>query len=105
VRILFDQGVPAPLRKWLAGHAVETAYERGWSTLTNGDLIRAAEGEGFQVFVTTDGNLKHQQNLAGRRIAIVAILSTSWPKMQRRAGAVAAVIGEASPGTYSEFPL
>jgi predicted nuclease of predicted toxin-antitoxin system len=105
VRILFDQGVPAPLRHWLAVHTVETAYERGWSTLTNGDLIRAAEGEGFQVFVTTDGNLKYQQNLAGRRIAIVAILSTSWPKMQRRAEAIAAAIAGASPGAYSEFPL
>jgi hypothetical protein len=84
---------------------VETAYERKWNTLTNGELIRAAEAEGFQVFVTTDRNLKYQQNLIGRRIAIVVILSTSWPKMQPKAEAIAAVIAGAAPGTYSEFPL
>lgn len=62
MRILFDQGTPAPLRKFLASHEVVTAYEQGWSTLKNGDLIAAAEAEGFEIFVTTDSNLKYQQN-------------------------------------------
>jgi hypothetical protein len=53
VRVLFDQGVPAPLRESLTEHEVSTAYERGWSRLKNGELLDAAEREGFEVFVTT----------------------------------------------------
>lgn len=71
--VLFDQGTPAPLRHALVGHAVETAYERGWSSLNNGELIAAAEAAGFEVLVTTDKNLKYQQNLTGRCIAIVVL--------------------------------
>lgn len=77
MRVLFDQGTPVPLRKFLNPHEVETVFERGWSTLTNGDLLGRAEAEGFEVFVTTDKNLRNQQNLSGRRIAIVALSSTS----------------------------
>jgi hypothetical protein len=67
VRVLFDQGTPAPLRHALVGHSVETAFELGWGTLQNGTLIAAAESYGFDVPVTTDKNLKYQQNLAARR--------------------------------------
>ena len=73
MRVLFDQGTPAPLRQLLPGHEVATAYERGWSTLKNGELLAAAETQGFQVLVTTDTNLKYQQNLASRTIAIVVL--------------------------------
>ena len=66
MQILFDQGTPAPLRQLLPGHEVATAYERGWSTLKNGELLAAAETQGFQVLVTTDTNLKYQQNLVLR---------------------------------------
>lgn len=64
MRVLFDQGTPAPLRHGLAGHQVDTAFERGWSRLENGALITAAEAAGFDALVTTDKNLKYQQNLA-----------------------------------------
>lgn len=64
MNILFDQGTPAPWRHALVGHSVETAYERGWSILSNGELLAAAEDASFDVFVTTDRNLHHQQNLA-----------------------------------------
>lgn len=67
MRVLFDQGTPAPLRHALVGHSVETAFELGWGTLQNGTLIAAAESHGFDVPVTTDKNLKYQQNLAARR--------------------------------------
>ena len=60
MRVLFDQGTPAPLRHALVGHSVETAFELGWGTLQNGALIAAAEAEGFAVFLTTDKNLKYQ---------------------------------------------
>jgi len=64
VRILFDQGTPVPLRDSLPQHEVSTTYERGWSTLRNGELLDAAEREGYAILVTTDSNLRHQQNLA-----------------------------------------
>lgn len=66
MRILFDQGTPAPLRHALKEHAVTAAYELGWSELDNGELLAAAEAE-FDVLVTTDQNLRYQQRLAGRR--------------------------------------
>ena len=84
MRVLFDQGTPAPLRQFLVQHEVATAYERGWSTLTNGDLLQAAETAGFTVLVTTDTHLKYQQNLVARRIAIVVLSTTSWPGKSRR---------------------
>lgn len=71
MRVLFDQGTPDPLRASLIAHNVSTAYERGWSNLRNGDLLNAAEHGGYEVLVSTDQSLKHQQNLSARRIGIV----------------------------------
>ena len=102
MKVLFDQGTPAPLRKSLVGHKVATAYEQGWSQLRNGELIAAAEEAGFEVFVTTDKNLKHQQHLAVRRLAIVVLLTTSWPRIQSHLPAVIAAIDQAQRGSYRE---
>ncbi len=82
MRILFDQGTPAPLRRALTAHEVSTAFELGWSNLENGDLLRAAEGR-FEVFVTTDQNLRYQQNFAGRQLAILVLPTTNWLEIQR----------------------
>jgi hypothetical protein len=103
--VLFDQGTPAPLRHALAGHVVETAYERGWSSLKNGDLITAAESAGFEVFVTTDKNLKYQQNLVSRSMAIVVLQTTSWPRIQRALPTVVAAVATASKGSYREVGI
>jgi hypothetical protein len=73
--VLFDQGVPLPLRRALARHVVSTAHQVGWSTLSSGELLAAAE-EKFDVLITTDQNLPYQQTLSDRRLAIV-ILSTT----------------------------
>ena len=105
MKVLFDQGTPAPLRKALAGHVVETAFERGWSTLQNGQLIAAAEAAGFEVFVTTDRNLKYQQNLATRTIAIVVLLTTSWPRIERQLPSVVKAIHESVPTGYVEVHI
>ncbi|MBI2987190.1 MAG: hypothetical protein HYY45_10540 [Deltaproteobacteria bacterium] len=102
MRILFDQGTPVPLRQILTSRQVETAFERGWSPLSNGDLLAAAEQEGFEVFVTTDKNLRDQQNLGGLRIAIVVLSSTSWPRIQKAAVAVKQAIDAALPGSFKE---
>jgi hypothetical protein len=105
VKVLFDQGTPAPLRRALVGHSVETAYERGWSSLQNGALIAAAEAAGFEVFVTTDKNLKYQQNLATRTLSIVVLLTTSWPRIQGSLPAVLAAVESANRGGYVEVPI
>ncbi|HEY7338528.1 MAG TPA: hypothetical protein VH639_26815 [Bryobacteraceae bacterium] len=73
MRILLDHSTPAPLRYWLLGHNVETAYERGWAELTNGELLRAAEDDGFDAMITADKRIRYQQNLAGRRLALVVL--------------------------------
>ena len=105
MRVLFDQGTPAPLRQLLLEHEVETAYERGWSSLQNGDLIAAAEAAGFAVFVTTDRNLKYQQNLADRHMAIVVLLTTSWPRIKAGSAPVVTAINASFPGDYVEVTI
>jgi hypothetical protein len=101
MHVLFDQGTPAPLRRALAGHAVSTAYEMGWSNLQNGDLLRAAEAA-FDLLVTTDQNLRYQQNLKERRLAILVLPTTSWPKIQANLALVVGAVNAVKPGEYRE---
>jgi predicted nuclease of predicted toxin-antitoxin system len=105
MKILFDQGTPDPLRKFLPGHQVHTAMENGWSTLENGELLRTAENDGYDILITTDQNLKYQQNLKGRKIGIVVLLTTSWPKIQQKLADVVATINQAAPGGYIEIKV
>ena len=105
MRILFDQGTPVPLRQSLVGHHVFTAYEQGWSTMKNGDLLRAAEENGFEVLVTTDTNLRYQQNLASRKIAVVVLSTTSWPRIRLDVMHVATAVNNATIGSYVEVAV
>jgi hypothetical protein len=75
LKVLFDQGTPAPLRGALTGHTVFTAFEMGWAALDNGELLKAAEAA-FEVLVTTDQNLRYQQNLSGRHLAILVLIAS-----------------------------
>ena len=99
MRILFDQGTPVPLRASLAGHEVRTAFEMGWSDLDHGELLAAAE-TAFDVLITTDQNLRFQQNLAGRRVAIVVLPTTSWPRILEHVAEVATALDGLRPGDY-----
>ena len=83
MRVLFDQGTPVPLRDFLRGHDVATAFEMHWSDLSNGDLLLAAEKQ-FDVLITTDQQLRYQQNLAARKIAVLVLPFASWPKLRPR---------------------
>jgi glutamate racemase len=105
VRILFDQGTPAPLRHFLPHHEVATAYELGWSKLKNGELLSAAEADGFGVLVTTDSHIKYQQNLKSRRIAIVVLGTTSWPRIQGAIAEVTCAIDDATRCGYTEVRI
>lgn len=104
MRVLFDQGVPAPLKEHLRGHDVKTAFELGWSTLSNGELLSRAESK-FDALITTDRNLPKQQNLAGRRIAILILPTTSWPRLQAMASRIAEELNSLQPGRYREVSL
>ena len=100
---MFDHGTPAPLRRELLGQEVATAYERGWSTLKNGELIATAEAGDFEVILTTDKNLRYQQNLTGRSLAIVVLWTTSWPKILKSVHRVRAAVDQATKGSYTEL--
>jgi hypothetical protein len=69
--VLFDHSTPAPLRFAIKAHTVVETVERGWETLANGALLQEAEAAGFEVFITADKNIRYQQNLTRRRIAIL----------------------------------
>jgi len=78
MRILFDQGTPAPLIPFLEGHLVTQAKDLGWDKLVNGDLLKAAEEAGYEVLLTTDKNMAAQQNLKSRAIAVVVLGNSQW---------------------------
>ena len=80
-------------------------FELGWATLRNGELLSAAEAAGFEVFVTTDTNLRYQQNLAARRIAIVVLTSTSWPRIRAVTADVVAAVDQAASVRYAEVTI
>ena len=73
MRILFDHGTPVPLRGTLTGHSITRTQDLGWDRLSNGELLTAAEQAGFALLLTTDKNIRYQQNLAGRTIAILVL--------------------------------
>ena len=89
----------------LAAHIVETAYELGWAELENGELLSAAEAEGFEVFVTTDRNLRYQQDLSVRKIAIVVLNTPSWPRVREVARSVSAAVDAATIGGFTEVDI
>jgi predicted nuclease of predicted toxin-antitoxin system len=103
MKILLDQGAPTPLREVLVNHVVETAYERGWSTFTNGELLRAAETAAFDLLITTDQNLGRQQKLYGRTLAILVLPTTRWPEIERRTAYVRQAVNSMQSGEYREL--
>jgi len=105
MKILFGQGSPVPLRRHLHPHAVDTAFERGWSTLTNGDLLSVAIEDKYDVLVTTDQNLKNQQNLMNLYIGIVVLLSTSWPRIRNKISDICVAIDSVAGGGLVEVSV
>ena len=101
--VLFDNGTPCTLVRYLIDHhTVTEARARGWEQLGNGELLTVAEAAGFEVLITTDRNLRYQQNLAGRKIAMVALGRGRWRAIERLVAQVVAAVNAASPGTYTE---
>lgn len=105
MRVLFDNGTPRGLAGSLLEHAVEEARTRGWDSLGNGALLDAAEAAGFQVLVTTDRNLRHQQDLRRRTIAIVVLGNARWRLIRKRLREIAEAVSAAAPGTIIEIDI
>lgn len=81
--MLVDECVPLKLVRLLTGHTFSTAQQKGWDGFTNGKLLALAESE-FDVFLTSDRNLQYQQNLKGRKIAILLLSTNHWPTLKRQ---------------------
>ena len=103
MRILFDHGTPRGLAQELVAHSVSTAKEIGWEQLSNGNLLKAAEDAAFDILLTTDQRIRYQQNLTGRKIAIVVLAGTSkWSRVKLHADQIAAAVDASAPGSYEE---
>lgn len=105
MRILFDNGTPAPLLRFLPEHIVTIAAEIGWERLRNGDLLRAAEENGYDLLLTTDKRIRYQQNLKGRRIALVVLGNQQWPVARMYVAEIRAAVSSATPGSYQEVAI
>ena len=103
--ILFDQATPVPIRPYLEGHTVRTAAQQGWEKIGNGDLLTAAEEAGFDMLLTTDKNMRYQQNLAGRKIAVVVLGQQQWPQLRPHIQRVIEAVNAAKPGSYAEVEI
>ena len=105
MRILFDNGTPKPIANALKGHRVSHARQLGWHELENGELIEKAELAGYNVFLTTDKNIRYQQNLTARKIAIVVLGHQQWPVVRLQLDKIAIAVNAATPGSYQEVEI
>lgn len=105
MRVLFDNGTPRGVASALSDHTVEEARSHGWDTLGNGELMDAAEAAGFDVLLTTDRNIRYQQNVTGRKIAIVVLGKGRWRLIRKRLPAIAAAVAAATPGSFTEVDI
>jgi hypothetical protein len=108
LRILVDKNVPVGVRRFLLRHEVHTVVEMRWpDQLENGELLKMAEESGFQVIVTSDQNIRYQQSLTVRTLALVVLGSDIWPVVQKYSEAIMASVDAATPGSFDfiEMPL
>ncbi|HEY5864066.1 MAG TPA: hypothetical protein VI542_00715 [Candidatus Tectomicrobia bacterium] len=105
MRILFDHGTPYPLRGTLTGHSITRTQDLGWDRLSNGELLTAAEQAGFALLLTTDKNIRYQQNLAGRTIAILVLGTSQWPVLRLHVQRIADAVNAVTPGSYTEVVI
>ena len=105
MRILFDHGTPSGIAGALSGHDVSEAIERGWDRLSNGELLKVAEAAGFDLLLTTDKRIRYQQNLTGRKIAVVVLGNSTWRVVRLHLDRIALVVADAKPGSYAEVDI
>jgi hypothetical protein len=104
MRIIFDENIPWPMVEWLAGHEVTTVQKQGWSGIANGDLIQRIDGH-FDLFITSDKNLRYQQNLRERKIAILELPTNRLPKLVALKEVIVGQIKGLRPSVYKIISL
>ena len=105
MRILFDNGTLNPIARSLAGHEVSYARQIGWHELRNGELLQQAEEAGYELLLTSDKNIRYQQNLSQRRIAIVVLGNQQWPYVKLHLDRIVDAVNAAIPGSYAEVEI
>jgi predicted nuclease of predicted toxin-antitoxin system len=105
MKILFDHGVPKPIARSLTGYEVTYARRIGWHEMGNGELIQQAEEAGYEVLLSTDKNIRYQQNLTGRKIALVVLGNSQWPLVRLHLDKIAAAVNACTPGSYTEIVI
>jgi hypothetical protein len=105
MKILFDNGTPKSIARSLADHQVTRARQIGWHELENGALISQAEEAGYDLLLSTDKNIRYQQNLAGRKIAIVVLGNSQWPMVKLNLDKIVAAVNESTIGSYLEVEI
>ncbi len=104
MKVLLDECVPWPMRKLLVGHECTTAQQRGWGGIQNGELLRLAEGE-FELFITSDHNIRYQQNLSGRRIPILQLSTNDLRRIQAAALLIQSAVAAIRPGEFHQLEI
>ena len=105
MRILFDHGAPSGIAKALAGHEVTEAIDRACDRISNGELLKVAEEAGFDLLLTTGKNLRYQQNLSGRKIAIIVLGDSTWRFVRPHLDRVSSAVNAATPGSHAEVEI
>ncbi len=105
MKILFDNGTPWPIAGSLTGHEVSYSRRIGWHEMGNGELIEKAEEAGYDLLLSTDKNIRYQQNLAHRRIAIIVLTDQQWPNVRLHLEKIARAVDAATPGSYVEVEI
>lgn len=100
MKVLLDVCTPRQVRQALPDHNVQTAVKMGWGELENGDLLREAEVERFDLLIICDKNLRHQQNLAGRRLAILELWTNHRPTLEKHWLLIGKTAEAMRPGEY-----
>jgi hypothetical protein len=105
MKILFDNGTPNPMARSLIGHEVTFARKIGWHELENGELIERAENAGYEILLSTDKNIRYQQNLTRRKIALVVLGNSQWPRVRLHLDRIVAAVNACAPGSYTEIEI
>lgn len=105
MKIILDESVPQKLRLLIDGHTVVTTWFQGWSGLKNGALLAASEEAGFDLFITADQEITYQQNLTGRRMAVMVLSTNNWEVVKANVAEIMTAIHSVTPGSYCEVEI
>ena len=104
MKILLDECVPWPMHRLLTSHSCTSVQAQGWSGIRNGDLLQRAEGE-FDLFITSDQNIRYQQNLVGRSIAILELSTNDLRRIEAAPSLIENAINELEPNEFKQLTI